>query len=207
MTVLVGACTNLASSAVNLCWGSVQAGQEQGYVNNRDILLYDYIFNYTQHSVQRFSSSTSQSSSRPNTAACFYFLLQAIHSQLRTLPRQRSPPTSIVQGVLVSSLTTFVDVTTLAGQYQVACTDFQYGASQQWTGPSLCLMFVLTRMLSSRTAVLCALYGVGGDLSFLHCCFACCVAHTQPHSVCPVPSVELPCLCTYNYNTRCTSQG
>eukprot|EP00877_Chromochloris_zofingiensis_P007273 jgi/Chrzof1/279/Cz01g09220.t1 len=86
----------------------------------------------------------------------------------------------------------------LTGQYQVACTDFQYGASQQWTGPSLCLMFVLTRMLSSRTAVLCALYGVGGDLSFLHCCFACCVAHTQPHSVCPVPSVELPCLCTYN---------
>eukprot|EP00877_Chromochloris_zofingiensis_P008027 jgi/Chrzof1/3478/Cz12g26300.t1 len=66
-------------------------------------------------------------------------------------------------------------------------------------------MFVVTRMLSSRTAVLCALYGVGGDLSFLHFRFACCVAHTQPHSVCPVPSVELPCL--YIYNIRLVTSG
>eukprot|EP00877_Chromochloris_zofingiensis_P004524 jgi/Chrzof1/14072/Cz08g24050.t1 len=62
----------------------------------------------------------------------------------------------------------------------------------------MCLTSVLIRRLSSSTAVLCALYGVGGDLAFLHCCFVCFVAHTQPHSSCPVPSVDLPCLTSNN---------
>eukprot|EP00877_Chromochloris_zofingiensis_P013186 jgi/Chrzof1/8120/UNPLg00165.t1 len=61
----------------------------------------------------------------------------------------------------------------------------------------------LTRELSSRTVVLCAQYGVGGDLSLLPASVACFVTHTQPHFACPVLSVDLPCLTSYKVLCSC----
>eukprot|EP00877_Chromochloris_zofingiensis_P003684 jgi/Chrzof1/13316/Cz07g28200.t1 len=63
-------------------------------------------------------------------------------------------------------------------------------------------MFTGTRELSSRTVVLCAQYGVGGDLSLQRAPVVCFVSHTQPHFTCPVLSVDLPCLTSYNQTTK-----